>query len=108
MLLLKDKGGGAVVFFGLLGGLGKPLQALDPECDLKPLELVAEGKVFFRLFGLLAQGLDLELKLGDLVADAKQIVLGALQAALGLLLAVAVFRDARGLLKDLAAVGALE
>ena len=48
---------------------------------------------------------ELELQLGDLVVDAHQILVGALQLPLGLLLPVTVAGDAGGLLKDLPAVG---
>ncbi len=56
----------------------------------------------------LPQGLHLELQLGDLVVDAHQVLVGALQLALGLLLPVAEAGDTGGLLKDLPAVGALD
>ena len=63
----------------------------------------------FRAFSdWIRRGLHLELQLVNLIVDAHQILLGALQLALGLLLPVAVAGDAGGLLKDLPAVGGLD
>ena len=67
-----------------------------------------EHQIALRRFRLLAQRLHLQLKLGDLIIDAHQIFLRALELALGLLLAVAVLADARRLLEDLAAVVAAD
>ena len=89
------------------GGRAQLIQLLQPEGDLQRAHLVPEDEEFLRLLGLLAQRLHLQLQLVDLVPDAHQVLLGALQSALGLLLPVAEAGDAGGLLKDLPAVGAL-
>ena len=91
-------------------GLGlrvQPVERLHPDGDLGTLELIAQVQVFLRRFGLLAQGLDLQLQLIDLVVDAQEVFLRAGKLALRLLLAVAVARDAGRLLKDLSALVAL-
>ena len=86
----------------------QPLQLVQPHGDFQSLQLVPEDIVFLCLFRLGPQRLHLELQLADLVVDAHQVLLGALQLALRLLLAVAEAGDARRLLKDLPAVGALD
>ena len=106
--LLQLPGRGRVVGFGLLGRRRQPFEILEPDRNLQSFELGPKGQIFFRLLGLGPQGLHLQLQLRDLVVDAEQIVLGGRQTALGLLLAVAVFRDAGGLLEDLPAVGTLD
>ena len=93
---------------GLDGGGAHPLQLLQPEGDLQPAHLIPQEQKAPGFFRLLAEGPHLELQLIDLVPDAHQVLLGPLQAALGLLLPVAEAGDARGLLKDLPAVGALD
>ena len=108
MRLLEDEGGGGVVGLGLAGGLGDLFEVFEPDRDLEPTELAAERQIFLRLFRLLFQGADLQLQLGDLVADAQKIVLGVGQTALGILLAVAEFGDAGGFLENFAAVGRFE
>ena len=57
---------------------------------------------------LLAQGLDLELQLRDLIADAQEVLIRLGQAVLRLLLAVAVFGDTGGFFENFAAVGAFQ
>ena len=106
--LLEDEGGGGVVGLGLAGGLGDLFEVFEPDGDLEPTELAAERQILLRLFRLLFQGADLQLQLGDLVADAQKIVLGVGQTALGILLAVAEFGDAGGFLENFAAVGRFE
>ena len=93
---------------GLDGGGAHPLQLLQPEGDLQPAHLIPQEQKAPGFFRLLAEGPHLELQLVDLVPDAHQVLLGPLQAALGLLLPVAEAGDARGLLKDLPAVGAFD
>ena len=91
-------------------GLGlrvQPVERLHPDGDLGALELVAQVQIFLRRLGLLAQGLDLQLQLIDLIVDTQQVFLRAGKLALRLLLAVAVARDAGRLLKDLTALVAL-
>ena len=85
----------------------QPVERLHPDGDLGALELVAQVQIFFCRLGLLAQGLDLQLQLIDLVVDAQEVFLRAGKLALRLLLAVAVARDAGRLLEDLAALVAL-
>ena len=84
------------------------VQLIHPQGDLQPAELIPEEQEAFGLLGLGPEGLHLELQLIDLVVDPDQVLLGALQLALRLLLPVAVPGDAGGLLKDLPAVGALD
>ena len=78
-----------------------------PDGDLAPLQLVAQHEIALCDLRLLLERADLHLQLFDLVVDAQEVVLRALELALRLFLAVAVARNARGLLKDLAPVGAL-
>ena len=84
------------------------LQLLQPHGDLQHTQLVAEHQILLRRLRLLAQRLYLQFKLRDLVVDAHQILLRALQLPLGVLFPVAVFADTGGLLKDLAALAALD
>ena len=70
------------------------VQRGHPGRDLPHFQLVPQGQIALGHLGLLFQGADLQLQLLDLVVDR-------------LLLAVAVARNARGLFKDLAPVGAL-
>ena len=84
------------------------VQLVHPQGDLQPPELVPEDQELFGLLRLGPEGLHLELQLVDLVVDPDQVLLGALQLPLRLLLPVAVAGDAGGLLKDLPAVGALD
>ena len=101
---------GGLLVVGLhLDGVGPdPLQTVQPDGDLQSPQLVPEDQILFGLLALLPQGLHLELQLGDLVVDPHQILVGALQLPLGLLLPVSVAGDAGGLLKDLPAVGGLD
>ncbi len=108
MGLLKDEGGGGVVLFRLLGGGGELIQGLQPYGHLHALELILELQVLFGLFRLLLEGLDLHFQFGDLVPDAQQIFLRLLELTLGLLLAVAVFGNARRFLENLPAVAAFQ
>ena len=108
VLPAQDEAGGGVILRGLLCSGVQTDEGLQPDRNLLALELGLIFQIFFRLFGLLPQGLHLKLQLGDLILNAGQILLRAFQTALGLLLAVAVFGDARRLLEDLAAVGALD
>ena len=85
----------------------QPVERLHPDGNLRALELVAQAEILLRRLGLLAQGLDLQLQLIDLVVDAQEVFLRAGELALRLLLAVAVARDAGRFLKDLAALVAL-
>ena len=106
--LLENERRAGVVRLGLFRMLRGLAESVEPDRHLQPLQLVPQGQIFLRLFGLFAQRLDLKLEFRNFVADAQQIVLGVGQPALGLLLAVAVFRDARRLFKDLAPVGRFE
>ena len=108
VLLAEDEVGGGEVLLGLARRGGQLIQLLEPEGDLQALELVAVGEVFFCLLRLLAQGLDLELQLRDLIADAQEVLIRLGQAVLRLLLAVAVFGDTGGFFENFAAVGAFQ
>ena len=77
------------------------LQVLQPDADLQGPQLIPEHQVFLGRLRLLAQGLHLQLQLCDLIVDAHQVLLCALELPLGLLLAVAVLADARRLLEYL-------
>ena len=98
---------GLIVVVHGLGLRVQPVERLHPDGDLGALELVTQVQIFFCRLGLLAQGLDLQLQLIDLIVDAQEVFLRAGKLALRLLLAVAVARDAGRLLKDLAALVAL-
>ena len=110
---------------GLLGGLGpvpldrgtlqvglqlddpRPdvLQTVQPHGDFQPPQLVPQHQILLGLVPLGPQRLQLKLQLVHLVVDPQQVLVGALQLALGLLLPVAEAGDARRLLKDLPPVG---
>ena len=105
LLLLAD--GVLVVGQGLDGPRPYVLQLLQPQGDLQPPQLVPQHQELPGLLALGAEGLHLELQLVDLVGDAHQVLLGALQFPLGLLLLVAAVGDPRRLLKDLPPLGAL-
>ncbi|MPM39820.1 hypothetical protein SDC9_86456 [bioreactor metagenome] len=98
--------GGAEVALQLSGPGLQRVQILEPGGNLQNSLLVPENQVLLRLFRLIPQRLHLQFKLRDFVVDAHQIFVRALKLAFRLLLAVAVFRDARGLLENLPAVAA--
>ena len=106
--LLQYKGCGLIVLLRLFRRGGEPVQGVQPHGYLHPLELLLHFQIFSGLFGLDLQGLQLHFQLGDLVPDAQQIVLGPFQLPLGLFLPVAVFGDARRLLKDLPPVSGFQ
>ena len=108
MRLLQNEGRGRIVLLRLLGSGGKPVQRVQPHGHLHAFQLVLQFQIFFCLFRLLLQRFQLQFQLGDLVADAQQIVLGGGQLPLRLLLAVAIFGDACGFLEDLPAVAAFQ
>ena len=95
---------------GLQLDISRPdaLQGVQPHGDFKAPQLIPQDQELFGLLALAPQGLHLELQLGNLVVNAQQVVVGALQLALGLLLAVTETGDTRRLLKDLPAVGGLD
>ena len=99
--------GGLKVGVELGAARAQPLELIEPQRHLQRPEFVAQKQEFLCFLRLDAQGLHLELQLVDLVVDAHQVFLRALQLALCLLLAVAEAGDAGGLLKNLPAVGAL-
>ena len=88
--LFEHKCSRGVVRGGLFGLLRHFVELRKPERDLIALELIAQGEIFFGLFCLLAQRIDLQLQLGNFISDAKQVVLGIGKAALCLLLAMTV------------------
>ena len=89
------------------GARAERFEILKPHGNFQKAQLVAVDEILLRRLRLRAQGFDLQFKLGDLVVDAHQVLLRALELALSLLLAVAEAGNARRLLKDLAAVAAL-
>ena len=106
--LLQYKGRRLVVLLRLFGGGGKPVQRIQPDSHLHPLQLLLQLQIFLSSARLLLQGLQLKLQLGNLVADAEQIVLGPLQLTLRLLFAMAVLGNSRRLFKNLPAVSAFQ
>ena len=98
---------GSIVALDGLVLLREPVERLHPDGDLEILELRAEIEILARGLALAAEGLDLQLQLIDLVVDAQEVFLRALELALALLLAVAEAGDARRLLEDLAALAGL-
>ena len=82
-------------------------QILQPQGNLQHTHLVPEDQILLRRLRLGPQRLHLEFQFRDLVVDAHQVFLGALQLPLRLLFPVAEFGDPGGLLKNLPAVGAL-
>ena len=106
--LLQHKGRGSIVLLRLFCRGGELIQGIQPDGHLHPLKLFLHFQVFLCLFGLGLQRLQLQLQLGNLVADPQQIVFRPLQLALGLLFPVAVFGDTGSLLKDLPAVTAFQ
>ena len=83
------------------------VQVVHPQAYLCHAQLVAQGQVALGDLGLFLEGLYLQLQLLNFVVYAQEVLVRPGQAALGLLLAVAVAGYARGLLKHLAALGAL-
>ena len=108
MSLLQNEGSRSIVLLRLLGSGGELFQGVQPHGHFHALQLVLQFQILFCLFRLDLQRLQLQLQLGDLVADAKQVVLGVLQFALRLLLAVAVLGNTGSLLKDFPAVAAFQ
>ena len=76
MRLLENECGGGIVCLGLAGIFSDFFEVFQPNRDLKALEFCAEGQIFLCFLRLLPQRADLKLQLGDLIADAQQIVLG--------------------------------
>ena len=99
-------GRGAVGGQGL-AGLPLAVQLGHPEGDFQPPQRFPQVQVLPGLLGLGFQGAPLEVQFLQLIPDAHQVFLGALQLALGLLLLVAAVGDPRRLLKDLPPLGAL-
>ena len=106
--LLQHKVCGVEILLGLLSGGGQLVKGVQPYGHLHLFQLFLIIQIFDSLFRLLLQRLQLDLQLGDLVADAQQVVLRVGKLALRFLLAVAILGNARRLLKDLPAVAALD
>ncbi|MPM22282.1 hypothetical protein SDC9_68733 [bioreactor metagenome] len=83
--------GGVEIGFQLSGPSLQRIQILQPCGYLQQPQLVPEDQIFFRLLRLIPQGLHLKLQLRNLVVDAHQIFIRALQFSLRLFLAVTVF-----------------
>ena len=83
------------------------VQIFQPHGDFQQTQLITKHQITLGLFGLFPQRLHLHLQLGNFIVDADQIVLGALQLALRLLLTVAELGDTGGFFKDLTALAAL-
>ena len=99
--------GGPEVRLQLAGAGLQGVQILQPDGDLQQPQLVPQHQILPGLLRLLPQGVHLQLQLGDLVVDADQVLLRPLQLPLRLLLPVAEFGDAGGLLEDLPPLPAL-
>ena len=84
------------------------LQIFQPHTYFQGAQLIVKHQVFLSRLRLLSQGLHLQLQLRDLVIDAHQVLLRALELPLRLLLAVAVLADARRLLENLPPVVAAD
>ena len=102
--LLADKAGGNKVLLCFLGILRELVQPIHPNGNLNALQFLFQGQIFLSLFRLDAQRLYLQFQLGDLVADAQQVIFGIGQLSLCFFLAVAVFGDTGSFLKDLTAI----
>ena len=100
--------GGLHVFFQLDFGGFQRLQVFQPHADFQHPQLVPQHQIPLGHLRLLPQRLHLQLQLGDFVVDAHQILLGALQLAFRLLLAVAELGNAGGLLEHLPALAGLD
>ena len=108
MGLLQDEGSRRIVLFRFFCGSGELIQGIQPYGYLYSLQLLLHFQIPLGLFRLKLQRFQLQLQLGDLIADAQQIVFRALQLALCLLFPVAVFGDTGSLFKDLPAVPAFQ
>ena len=91
----------------LLRLLVQPVKVCHPERDLLLAELVTQNEVFLRRFRLLAQRFNLHFQLGDLIADAQEVVLRAGKLTLGLVFPVAEAGNASSFFEYLAPVGGL-
>ena len=108
MGLLQHEGSGLIVLLRLLGGCGELFQGVQPHGHFHALQFVLQLQVLLGLLGLDLQGFQLQLQLGDLVADAEQVVFGMGQLPLGLFLAVAVLGDTCRFFEDFPAVGTFQ
>ena len=80
---------------------------MDPKGHFQAAQFVAQDQIAFGRFRLGAQGFHLQLQLGDFVIDTQEVFLGALELALAVLLAVAVFGNAGSFFKHAPPVAAL-
>ena len=89
--------------------IGKKLvQLIKPNSHFHALQFITIGQILLGLFRLHTQRLQLQLQLGDLIADTGQVFFRMHQLPLGFFLAVTVLGDTCRLLKDLTAVGTLQ
>ena len=82
------------------------VQLVHPKGDFQHPQLLPQGQVGLGLFRLGLQGGALELQFLQFVPNPQQVLLGALQFSLGLLLLVAAMGDPRRLLEDFPPLGA--
>ena len=61
--LLENERRAGVVRLGLFRMLRGLAESIEPDRHLQPLQLVPQGQIFLRLFGLFAQRFDLKLEL---------------------------------------------
>ena len=87
--------------------LGGFVQRIEPQGDLQTALLGGVFKELLCLLGLVAEGFDATFKLGDDIAQSKEVILGMGKLALGFGFAVAIAGNTRGFLEDLASVLAL-
>jgi len=98
--------GGVEIRLQLAGARFQLVQILEPHGDFQHPHLIPQDKILLRLLRLVPQRFHLQFELRDLVVDAHQVLLRALQLVLGLLLAVAELGNAGRLLENLAALAA--
>ena len=83
---------------------GALVEGIEPEGDLETTLFAAVFEELLRLFGLDTQGLYPVLKLGDNIAQAKEVFFGMIQLAFRLGLTITITRDTCGFFKDLTSI----
>ena len=106
--LLQNEGCRLIVLLRLLCGGGELFQGVQPDGNLHTLQFALQFQILLGLLGLLPEGFQLQLQLGNFVTDAQQVVLGVGKLAFGFFLAVAVLGDTGCFLKDFPTVAAFQ